>query len=72
MSGARSQKSGVDNDLHGGFESCVGEDFRGMCRKQHRAVRDERPCHCNRGDWIRTSDPLTPSQVRYRTAPRPD
>lgn len=25
-----------------------------------------------RDDWIRTSDPLTPSQVRYRAALRPD
>ncbi len=25
-----------------------------------------------RGDWIRTSDPLLPKQVRYRAAPRPD
>ncbi len=25
-----------------------------------------------RDDWIRTSDPLTPSQVRYQAAPRPD
>ena len=25
-----------------------------------------------RDDWIRTSDPLTPSQVRYQTAPRPE
>ena len=25
-----------------------------------------------RGDWIRTSDPLLPKQVRYRTAPHPD
>ena len=25
-----------------------------------------------RDDWIRTSDPLTPSQVRYQTAPHPD
>ena len=24
-----------------------------------------------RGDWIRTSDPLTPSQVRYQPALRP-
>jgi hypothetical protein len=24
-----------------------------------------------RGDWIRTSDHLTPSQVRYQTALRP-
>jgi hypothetical protein len=25
-----------------------------------------------RADWIRTSDPLTPSQVRYQAAPQPD
>ena len=25
-----------------------------------------------RDDWIRTSDPLTPSQVRYQAAPNPD
>ena len=25
-----------------------------------------------RGDWIRTSDPLRPRQVRYRAALRPD
>ena len=25
-----------------------------------------------RDDWIRTSDPLTPSQVRYQAAPRPE
>ena len=25
-----------------------------------------------RVDWIRTSDPLTPSQVRYQTAPPPE
>lgn len=32
-------------------------------------------CHLlyysGRVDWIRTSDPLTPSQVRYQTAPPP-
>ena len=27
---------------------------------------------CGRGDWIRTSDPLHPMQVRYRAAPRPE
>ena len=26
----------------------------------------------DRGDWIRTNDPLTPSQVRYQTALHPD
>ena len=25
-----------------------------------------------RGDWIRTSDPLHPMQVRYQAAPHPD
>ena len=25
-----------------------------------------------RDDWIRTSDPLTPRQVHYQTAPHPD
>lgn len=25
-----------------------------------------------RDDWIRTSDPLLPKQMRYQTAPRPD
>ena len=24
-----------------------------------------------RGDWIRTSDPLLPKQMRYQTAPHP-
>ena len=30
------------------------------------------PINYGRDDWIRTSDPLTPSQVRYQTAPHPD
>jgi hypothetical protein len=25
-----------------------------------------------RDDWIRTSDPLLPKQMRYQAAPRPD
>ena len=25
-----------------------------------------------RGEWIRTTDPLHPMQVRYQAAPRPD
>ena len=35
-------------------------------------------CECanykkkNRGDWIRTSGPLHPMQVRYQAAPLPD
>jgi hypothetical protein len=28
--------------------------------------------HDGRGDWIRTSDPLLPKQMRYQTALRPD
>ena len=27
---------------------------------------------CSRVDWIRTSDPLHPIQVRYRAAPLPE
>ena len=30
------------------------------------------PEEVGRDDWIRTSDPLTPSQVRYQAAPHPD
>ena len=29
-------------------------------------------CGFGRGDWIRTSDPLRPRQVRYQAALRPD
>ena len=28
--------------------------------------------YAGRGDWIRTSDPLLPKQMRYQAAPRPD
>ena len=31
-----------------------------------------RPAKNGRDDWIRTSDPLTPSQVRYQAAPHPE
>ena len=31
-----------------------------------------RPCEIGRGDWIRTSDPLLPKQMRYQAALRPD
>ena len=30
------------------------------------------PTVSGRGDWIRTSDPLRPRQVRYQAALRPD
>ena len=30
------------------------------------------PSKSGRGDWIRTSDPLRPRQVRYQAALRPD
>ena len=36
-------------------------------------IRSECPdVTCGRGDWIRTSDPLRPRQVRYQAALRPD
>jgi hypothetical protein len=31
----------------------------------------DRPAIIGRDDWIRTSDPLTPSQVRYQAALHP-
>ena len=34
-------------------------------------ARSPGPSCAGRVDWIRTSDPLTPSQVRYQTAPPP-
>ena len=34
-------------------------------------LRNE-PSKSGRGDWIRTSDPLRPRQVRYQAALRPD
>ena len=36
-------------------------------------AENQRPLRiCRRGDWIRTSDPLRPRQVRYQAALRPD
>jgi hypothetical protein len=32
---------------------------------------ENRPVNIGRDDWIRTSDPLTPSQVRYQAALHP-
>ena len=43
----------------------------GSKRKRPTPVRN-RPLMFGRDDWIRTSDPLTPSQVRYQAAPHPD
>ena len=42
--------------------------------KRKRPNRQSRlsPMCIGRDDWIRTSDPLTPSQVRYQAAPHPD
>ena len=59
--------------------------FRGVLRgiEGNRARNSNRPESLNsglliflgvigRGDWIRTSDPLRPRQVRYQAALRPD
>ncbi len=37
-----------------------------------RLFSDSESAILSRGGGIRTHDPLTPSQVRYRTAPRPE
>ncbi len=36
-----------------------------------RSLKPQAVC-VGRGDWIRTSDPLLPKQMRYQTAPLPD
>ena len=41
-------------------------------RKRPDPLSRIRPQTSGRDDWIRTSDPLTPSQVRYQAAPHPD
>jgi putative transposase len=53
-------------------ETCRLEPVR-ICsaRKCYLCLRN-RPHKSGRGDWIRTSDPLRPRQVRYQAALRPD
>ena len=48
-----------------------------VCEDAHRRGTETLPLgtpvwKIGRDDWIRTSDPLTPSQVRYQAAPHPD
>ena len=45
-----------------------GDPFDSVSRKSLRVA----PLKTGRGDWIRTSDPLRPRQVRYQAALRPD
>ena len=42
------------------------------CLKPVGPPTNERRAKVGRGDWIRTSDPLRPRQVRYQAALRPD
>ena len=55
-----------------------GVSRRHLCGtlKQKQAPLVEEPAYLlskiGRDDWIRTSDPLTPSQVRYQAAPHPE
>src|SRR6185436_2843756 len=50
--------------------------FLGYLEARHRGKHGNdaaiRRVKIGRDDWIRTSDPLTPSQVRYQAALRPD
>ena len=43
------------------------------CLQQNGPIQEtqNRPVNIGRDDWIRTSDPLTPSQVRYQAALHP-
>ena len=50
----------------------VNLDERGLRCDPQGAVRRARGSGTGRGERIRTSDPLAPSQVRCQTAPRPD
>ncbi len=42
----------------------------GFIKLKEAATKDN--LFCRRVDWIRTSDPLHPIQVRYRAAPPPE
>ena len=45
----------------------------GRSRARDSEPRVSEGCGKNgRGEWIRTTDPLHPMQVRYQAAPRPD
>ena len=44
----------------------------GFSPKENACWRTASVGKSGRSDWIRTSDPLLPKQVRYQTAPRSD
>jgi hypothetical protein len=48
----------------GGMRGCISPSKKPPPNPPVRSVN-------GRDDWIRTSDPLTPSQVRYQAAPHP-
>ena len=56
----------------------VTSDTPGAGRPHSRRSRRYAACgdfpleKIGRDDWIRTSDPLLPKQMRYQAAPRPD
>ena len=49
----------------------LGRYFCSSQKKRGQRIYPLASCFSGRVDWIRTSDPLTPSQVRYQTAPPP-
>src|SRR3954452_24855456 len=48
-----------------GVNLLLGRSGIGRCHRGAKTIE------IGRDDWIRTSDPLTPSQVRYQAAPHP-
>ena len=50
----------------------LGRYFYSSQKKRGQRIYPLTSCFSGRVDWIRTSDPLTPSQVRYQTAPPPE
>ena len=66
---------GLDPPRHLGIEGLHGCDPRvttALRPTQSKHKTSESISESGRGDWIRTSDPLRPRQVRYQAALRPD
>ena len=59
----------------GGLSACRAVTYV-LPRTRKQAPLGDEPAYLlsknGRDDWIRTSDPLTPSQVRYQAAPHPE
>ena len=67
--------AGIGRGGKRGLQRCA-EGGRKRRRGERRAEKKDSGCagillrYSGRSDWIRTSDPLVPNQVRYQAAPR--